>query len=114
MGMRPVPVGQDRYAKLAITIAEEACCVAGHAAAVSEVGIAAALVQPRGQAGTSGRCGPNALAGSFELLVLGRGHLIEHVLADNPLALNRSTVQIHNQPVCLVEDCAVDKTRGPD
>src|SRR5262245_58382309 len=113
MRMGPVAVSQDRNTKLSIAIAEQKCSIARHAAAVREVAFAAPFIHPPCETESGGRFAPNSFDRSFEFLVLACKHLIKQFLADDLLALNSSAVQIHDQPVSLVDHRSVHKTRGP-
>src|SRR5215472_14845181 len=111
--MSAITVGQDGDSEFAITIAEQESSIARYAPAMSEIAVAASFIQPPGQAKGGSLGTPNAFDRALEFLILAREHLIEQILVDYSLALNSSAIQVHDQPVCLVKDRPIYKSRRP-
>src|SRR5262247_1402283 len=114
MRVRAIAVGHDGEAEFPVTVAQQKGRVAGDAAAVSEIAVAVARLHPPRQAEAGGLVSPDALDWPFELIVLAREHLLERLLADDPLAFEDTAVEVGDQPVGLIKHSAVDQSRRPD
>src|SRR5215210_8749636 len=114
MGMRAIAIGEDSEANLAIPIAEQEGRIACNATAVRDIAIALAHLCPPRQSEPGGFVSPNSFYPSLELVVLAREHLLQGLLADDPLFFKGSAVEICDQPVGLIEHSAIDNARRPD
>src|SRR5437763_12965979 len=94
MRMRAIAVRQNRKAKLAIAIAKQERSVTRNTAAVRDITIAVTNLGPPRQPETRSLISPNAFDCSFELIVLARKHLLDGLLADQPLVFVNAAVEI--------------------
>ena len=78
------------------------------------IAIAVTYLRPPGQSEPGGFIAPKVFDFSFELIVLPREHLLQRLVADQPLVFEYTVVEIGNQPVSLIEHRAINDTRGPD
>src|SRR5215813_4870411 len=112
--MRAIAIGQDGETKLAISIPEEESRITGNTATVSKVTIAVTHFSPPGQAEPRSFISPDSFNATFELIVLARHHLLDCRFANESLAFEHSTIEIANQPVCLVQHGSIDKPSRPN
>src|SRR5215475_13587074 len=114
MWMSAIAIRKNREAKFPIPVAKQKCRVTRYAAAVRDVAIAVANLRPPGQPKPGSLVPPDVFDGAFELVVLAREHLIQGLLADQPLPFKDSAIEVRNQPVRLIEHGAIDDPCRPD
>src|SRR5437763_629457 len=113
MWMGAITVGHNSEPEFAIPITQQESSVTRHAAAVRDVTVTVAHLSPPGQTEAGGLIAPNIFNRAVELIILAREHLIQSCLANQTLVFEDAAIEICNQPIRLIEHCAIDNSRGP-